>query len=402
MTGSEPRPTVLESLPGGSHVAWFWDVAAHGTSTADLATHISENASSFYLDFASPGSLTSSLRSGVFLGASLDQVSSAGDGRIETGFRSRRGLALEALFSLEPTDGCRIANVGLRLQGGASTTAVLLAAVRATHYVVDEPTILADTLAEPLAGEFAAGFIARARSDPMAFPTRYMAAARSRWAEDTLAEARIDGVDQYVLLGAGLDSFAYRRPCPDDELQVFEVDRPTSQAWKRRRLADVGVRIPTSVRFVPVDFETDDLDEELSRAGFDSGRPSVVVWLGVADYLTSAAIAATLERIARWAPGSRLVLDYDLPKYLWDSFEGWDGDIMRGIAAVVATTGEPWVSLFTPQEVEALLRAHGYDDVEHLDHDTVRSTYMSGHPPGPPGPHPWQRLVRATVSRRPG
>ena len=117
---------------------------------------------------------------------------------------------------------------------------------------------------------------------------------------------------------------------------------------------------------------------------------------------TSAAIAATLERIARWAPGSRLVLDYDLPKYLWDSFEGWDGDIMRGIAAVVATTGEPWVSLFTPQEVEALLRAHGYDDVEHLDHDTVRSTYMSGHPPGPPGPHPWQRLVRATVPGDPG
>jgi hypothetical protein len=102
MTGSEARPSALESLPGGSHVAWFWDLAAHGTSTADLATHMSENASSFYLDFASPGSLTSSLQSNVFLGATLERVSGAGDGRIETSFRSRRGLALEALFILEP------------------------------------------------------------------------------------------------------------------------------------------------------------------------------------------------------------------------------------------------------------------------------------------------------------
>jgi methyltransferase (TIGR00027 family) len=401
MTGIESKPTAFESLPGGSHVAWFWDAAAHDAPTAGLATHVSENASSFYLELSSPDLLTSSLQSSVFLRATLDTISGGADGRIVTSFRSRRGLALEALFTLEPTDGYRIANAGLRLQGGASTTAVLLAAVRAAHYVVDEPTILADTLAEPLAGEFAAGFIARARSGPIALPTRYMAAARSRWAEDTLAQARTDGVDQYVLLGAGLDSFAYRRPDRDDGLQVFEVDRPTSQAWKRRRLAEVGVDIPMSVRFVPVDFERHDLDEELNRAGFDGGRPSVVAWLGVADYLTSTAIGATLDRIARWAPGTRLVLDYDLPEHLWDSFEGWDGDIMRGIAAVVATIGEPWRSLFTPEEVEVLLRAHGYGAAEHLDHDAVRSTYMGGHPPGPPGPHPWQRFVRATVARRP-
>jgi methyltransferase (TIGR00027 family) len=409
MTPIAREPIELAGLPGATHVAWFWDVTARqgkpasaaDLAAADLAAHISQGASSFYIELTSAGSLAASLQYSVFNGATLGQVRRESSDRVVTGFRSRCGLALDAVFMLDHTEDQRIADIVLRLRGGASTTAVLLAAVRAAHFAADEPKILSDPLAGKLAGEFAEGFIARVRGDPTALPTRFMAVARSRWAEDTLIEARTEGVDQYVLLGAGLDSFAYRRPDPDDGLEVFEVDHPSTQAWKRQRLADVGLEIPSSVRYVPVDFERQDLSDELQRAGFDPGRPAVVAWLGVADYLTTAALGATLDRIASWASGTRLVLDYDLPPEYWDSYEGWDGDIMRGLASWVARLGEPWISHYTPREMETLLRDHGYAAVEHMDHHAVRSRYMQGCPADAPGPHPWQRLVRTTVVSRP-
>jgi methyltransferase (TIGR00027 family) len=398
-----PEPIDLAGLPGASHIAWFWRLAAdpgQPASAVDLAAHVSEGASSFYVQLTSAASLAASLQASVFAGATLGQVRRDGADRVAMTFRSRSGLGLEAAFMLDRTEDQRIADVVLRLRGGASTTAVLLAAVRAAHFAVDEPRILADPLAGKLAGEFADGLIARLQADPSALPTRFMAAARSRWAEDTLVEDLTEGVDQYVLLGAGLDSFAYRRPEPDDGLKIFEVDQPPTQAWKRQRLSDVGIQVPRSVRFVPVDFETQDLDDELASAGFDPGRRAVVAWLGVADYLTTAALGATLDRIASWAPGTRLVLDYDLPPGHWDSFEGWDGEVMRNLASWVARLGEPWISYYTPGEMGALLRVHGYGAVEHLDFHGVRSRYMRGCLPGAPGPHPWQRLVRATVAPR--
>src|SRR5262249_20761687 len=161
-----------------------------------------------------------------------------------------------------------------------------------------------------------------------------------------------------------------------------------------------GVDLPQSVVFVPVDFEADDLDIELSKAGFDAERPSVVAWLGVTFYLTREAIDATLDCVARWAPGTRLVLDYCLPEPLWDTFENWSGDIHRSIAAFAAASGEPFINLFTPEEISALLRAHGYDAIEHLDHNAARTAFMPGHPPGPPGPLPWYQVVRATVASK--
>jgi methyltransferase (TIGR00027 family) len=215
-----------------------------------------------------------------------------------------------------------------------------------------------------------------------------------------MADAQAEGVDQYVLLGAGLDSFAYRRADPADGLRIFEVDQPASQGWKRQRLAEIGIGVPGSVKFVPVDFETQDFGAELAKVGFDPRRPSVVAWLGVTYFLTRDAIVATLRRVASWAPGTRLVFDYHLPERLWDSFVGWEGNVMRGTAAFVAASGEPWLNLFSPDEVEALLLVHGYDTVEHLDHDAVRSIYMGGCPPGPPGPVPWTRVVRALVAER--
>jgi len=394
----------LESLPGGHHVAWFWEAVARGgegISAEELAAHVIGGGWSPHVGLDSPPLFALSLRNGVFAGAALKEVARGNDGLVRTTFWTPSGLRLDAHFVLDPDREHRITTVGLRLEGGASTTAITVAALRAAHYVADEPKILADTLAQALSGEFAVGQIAQVQANRTALPGRHQVAVRSRWAEDTVAEAQTERVAQYVLLGAGLDSFAYRRhPEPNDGLRVFEVDQPISQAWKRRRLADIGVDVPQSVVFVPVDFETHDLDIELSKAGFDAERPSVVAWLGVTFYLTSEAIDATLDCVARWAPGTTLLFDYCLPETLWDTFEKWSGDIHRSIAAFVAASGEPFISLFTPEEIEAFLRAHGYHSIEHLDHDAARTAYMPGHPPGPPGPLPWYRFVRAIVSAK--
>jgi methyltransferase (TIGR00027 family) len=346
-------------------------------SASELAEHVTPDASGAQVTFSSRDAFSVSLQSGVFAGATLGDVSLDEHGRIVAAFVTRRGLRLQAIFIGESADTGRIKTVGVSIEGGASMTAAGVAGLRAAHRLLDEPKILDDTLAEALAGEFAAGMIARVRADPMVLLDRYTMAARSRLAEDTVADAQ-SGADQYVLLGAGLDSFAYRRSASRDGLRVFEVDQPASQAWKRQRLADIGVIIPGSVTFVPVDFEREDLGVELSKAGFDSARPSVVAWLGVTAYLTAEAITDTLKRVAGWAAGTRLVFDYIIPKQLWDSYPGWDGNLPRSAVARGAACGEPWVSLFSPEEIEALLRAHGYDNIEDFDHDAIRSAYMGG------------------------
>jgi methyltransferase (TIGR00027 family) len=202
--------------------------------------------------------------------------------------------------------------------------------------------------------------------------------------------------------GRGVGSAAghARRPGTGHGLRVFEVDQPARQSWKCQRLADIGVAIPESVTFVPVDFERQDLDVELAKAGFDSARPSVVAWLGVTLYLTTKAITETLRRIADWAAGTQLVFDYAIPQQQWDSFEGWDGNLPRAAVVGTAAAGEPNLSFFSPEDIETLLRAHGYDNIEDYDHDAIRSAYMGGHRSGPPGPWPWLRLVRAAVTGR--
>ena len=390
----------LTNLAG--HVAWFWRQAARGgegVSASEWAEHVTPDAFGSQLGrLSSPETFSTSLQTGVFAGASVGEVSRDEHGRIVAAFATPRGLRLQASFVGESGDAGRIRTVGCALEGGASVSAAQAAGTRAAHWLLDEPKILDDTLAEALAGEFAAGIIAMVRADPMVFAPRFTLAARSRLAEETVSDAQA-GADQYVLLGAGLDSFAYRRSARGDGLRIFEVDQPATQSWKRQRLADIGITIPESVTFVPIDFERQDLDAQLSRAGFDSARPSAVAWLGVTNYLTGEAIADTLTRIADWAAGTRLVFDYLIPERLWDSFPGWDGNLMRRIAAGSAASGEPWVSLFSPEDIEALLRAHGYDNIEDYDHDAIRSVYMGGDGSGP-GPWPWTRIVRATVTGR--
>lgn len=284
----------------------------------------------------------------------------------------------------------------------ASDTALIAAANRAAHASVDEPVILADSLARLLAGELGERTIAEVEADPLSNLGRFQFAARARWAEDTLEEARREGVDQYVLLGAGLDSFAYRRGAERGGLRIFEVDHPATQAWKRERLAASGIVEPDSVAFVPVDFERDDFDELLHVHGFDRGAPCVVAWLGVTYYLTHDANEATLRCIARWAPETRLVLDYRLPERTWDSFEApWNTErahaIMRSTAQSFRDVGEPWLSYYDTREIERLTQACGFRQIEHLDNIAIRDKYMNGQTRALPGPPPYTPLLRARV-----
>jgi methyltransferase (TIGR00027 family) len=284
----------------------------------------------------------------------------------------------------------------------ASHTALIAAANRAAHVAVDKPVILADSLARLLSGELGERMIRAVEADPLSNLGRFHFAARARWAEDTLEEARREGVDQYLLLGAGLDSFAYRHQAEAGGLRVYEVDHPATQAWKRERLAAAGILEPDTVIFVPVDFERDDFAELLLAHGFAPGAPSVVAWLGVTYYLTNDANEATLRRIARWTPETRLVIDYRLPERAWDSFEPpWNTErahaLMRSTAQSFRDAGEPWLSYYEAREIERLMRRCGFRQIEHLDNIGIRSTYMNGQTHPLPGPAPYTPLLRARV-----
>lgn len=249
--------------------------------------------------------------------------------------------------------------------GRPSQTALTAAAARAAHLIVDgEPRIFADTLAYTLLGDEAETLIGYHRlhgDHPILAEARTAVTVRSRYTEDRLAEAVARGVTQYVILGAGLDSFAYRSD-PAGGTRVFEVDHPGTQAWKRERLKEAGIALPDTVTFVPVDFETEVLSDALTEAGFDPSRPAFVSWLGVTMYLTSEAIAGALAEIGRFAPGTELVLDSMLPPELRDAA---GQAYAEAVSSVAAERGEPWLSFFGPEDMSALLEAHGFGLVGH-------------------------------------
>jgi methyltransferase (TIGR00027 family) len=249
--------------------------------------------------------------------------------------------------------------------GRPSQTALTAAAARAAHLLVDgEPRIFADTLAYTLLGDEAEDLIGyhRRRGDhPILAAARAAATVRSRYTEDRLAEAVARGVTQYVILGAGLDSFAYRRD-PAGGIRVFEVDHPGTQKWKQERLREAGIALPGMVTFVPVDFEADVLSDALTEAGFDPSRPAFVSWLGVTMYLTREAIAGTLAEIGGFIPGTEIVLDSILPPELRDAT---GQAYAEGVSPVAAEHGEPWLSVFGPDDLSALLEEHGFGLVEH-------------------------------------
>ena len=245
--------------------------------------------------------------------------------------------------------------------GQPSLTALTAAAARAAHLIVDgKPVIFADTAAEAMLGERAEEFIAYHRAHgthPVLAGARTQATCRSRYAEDSLARGIGRGISQYVLLGAGLDSFAYRSPLAG-RVRVFEVDHPATQEYKRRvGGAAASGRALDGVTFVPVDFTRDSLAEALGRAGFDAGRPAFVSWLGVTMYLDEGAIEATVSALGRFAPGSEIVVDYMLPAGMRDAAGQTYAEL---VGQAAAERGEPWLSVFTPEAMAALLARHGF------------------------------------------
>jgi methyltransferase (TIGR00027 family) len=275
---------------------------------------------------------------------------------------------------------------------------VLTAAARALHREEPQPWVLDDHLALGLAGDEGASITQRLRDelsavDLLAF-SRWMC-VRSRLAEDVVKRAVAAGIRQYAILGAGLDSFAYRRPDLLARLRVFEVDHPASQAWKRERLAELGVRLPANLVFAPVDFETQTLRVGLLAAGFDFATAAVFSWIGVTMYLTQAAIEATLETVAACPPDSRIVLTYNLPP---SALQDGGREIGSRMSRMAGEMGEPWISFFTPAEAEALLHRCGFGDVDHFGPAEAIRTYFAGRPDvrlGMP-----QRLLVATVGAR--
>ncbi|MGH6881071.1 MAG: class I SAM-dependent methyltransferase [Hypericibacter sp.] len=263
----------------------------------------------------------------------------------------------------------------------AESTAVRVALWRALHVQVDPPPhVLEDEIGLRLAAPDE-GWRHRPDMDPQA--TRLFRAgivARARFIEDLVTEQVGRGVGQYVILGAGVDSFAQRRPETASRLKVFEVDQPGPQAWKRQRLIELGFEIPEWLRFVPVDFEVGgSWWERLKTVGFDADRPAVVASTGVSLYLTKDAIAATLRQIARLAPGSTLAMTFILPPELGEPEERPGREAAEKGARAAGT---PFISSFSPPEMLALAREAGFREARHVSAASLSQRYFAGRTDG--------------------
>ncbi|MFD9652766.1 class I SAM-dependent methyltransferase [Streptomyces mirabilis] len=256
------------------------------------------------------------------------------------------------------------------------STAVRVALWRAMHVRVDSPPhVIEDEIGLRLAAPDE-GWRLRPDMDPRGTSGfRAAIVARARFIEDLVAEQAGHGVAQYVVLGAGLDTFAQRRPEIAARLSVFEIDQPGTQAWKRRRLTELGYGIPDWLRLVPVDFEAGaDWWEQLSDAGFDPGRPTVVACTGVTMYLSKDATAATLRRLALLAPGSTLAMTFMLPAELVDDA---DRPALEATKPQARAAGTPFISFYAPQEMLALARDAGFKDVHHVSGTVLAERYFA-------------------------
>jgi len=274
-------------------------------------------------------------------------------------------------------------------------TAVRVALWRALHVEVDPPPhVLEDEVGLKLAAPDG-GWRSRPDMSPFTRPFRASIVARARFVEDLVAAQAARGVRQYVILGAGLDTFAQRRTELASHLIVFEIDRPGPQAWKRQRLVDLNLGIPPFLRLVPVDFEAGNAWwEQLAASGFDAEGPAVVASTGVSMYLTKDAIAATLRQVAALARGSTLVMSFMLPIELADS------DVRPGIERAEAgarANGTPFISFFTPPEMLTLAHDAGFAEVQHVSAATLAQRYFAGRTDGLRPPNNSEELLVAAT-----
>lgn len=271
-----------------------------------------------------------------------------------------------------------------------SRTALGAAAYRAAHQVLEDGKVFTDPFARAILGREADVIIAGLSADPPQRPLRIFMAARSRFAEDCLGAAVSRGVRQAVVLGAGFDTFSLRNPYSELGLRAFEVDHPSTQAWKLKRLAEAGLAVPASATFAAVDFESQGLSPGLLAAGFKPDRPAFFTWLGVVPYLEREAIAATLGYISS-VPGSEVVFDYSEPLENYPPERRAD---VAALGAFVAEIGEPWLSHFDPVEISQNLREHGFQDLEDLGLAEISIRYL-GAPAAGTASRPGLHVIRA-------
>ncbi|MFJ9675825.1 class I SAM-dependent methyltransferase [Streptomyces sp. NPDC101221] len=260
--------------------------------------------------------------------------------------------------------------------GQPDNTAVRTALWRAMHLQVDPPPhVIEDEIGLQLVAP-GDDWRDRPDMDPQATSGfRAAIVARARFIEDLIAEQADRGVTQYVILGAGLDTFAQRKPELASRLRIFEIDQPGTQAWKRHRLVELGYDIPDWLRLVPVDFEAGaSWPGRLFTAGFDPGQPAVIVSTGVTMYLTKDATAATLRQIAGLAPSTTLAMTFLLPTELVDDA---DRPGLRASEQGARGSGTPFISFYTPQEMLALAREAGFADARHVPGTSLAERYFT-------------------------
>lgn len=277
-------------------------------------------------------------------------------------------------------------------------TAVRVALWRALHVKSDAPPhVFADEVGLKLVAP-EEGWQSRPDMSPFTRPFRASILARARFVEDLVAERAALGVSQYVILGAGLDTFVQRRPELASKLRVFEIDQPAPQAWKRRRLLELGFGIPSCLRLVPVNFEAGDgWWEQLLGAGFDPARPTVVASTGVSMYLSKPAVAATLRQVATLAAGSTLAMSFMLP------IEMAAPEIRPGIeraAEGARANGTPFVSFFTPAEMTSLAQSVGFASVQHVSAASLAERYFADRTDGLRPPDNSEELIVAVTGER--
>jgi methyltransferase (TIGR00027 family) len=267
-----------------------------------------------------------------------------------------------------------------------SRTARSVAGLRAAHQVIDDGFVFKDEYARViLDADTLAQADERARA-PDARPFRLFVAARSRFADDCIAIEVSRGLRQVVVLGAGLDTLGLRNPYREIGLQVFEVDFPATQLWKRDRLAALGIPQPPGLTFVPVDFERDDLRSKLIDSGFRVDLPVLYIWLGVVPYLKTDTVFSLLRSVAA-SDAAGIVFDYSEPL---ENYAPERRARAEAMAARVAATGEPWITLLDPADLAKKLAAMGFVHVEDLTPSATAKRYF-GLPAEAPdrgaGPH---------------
>ena len=275
-------------------------------------------------------------------------------------------LELGSALALEPA--------GSRMDTGEpSATARGAALSRAVHQIVDSPRVLDDPFALPILGSVPPDQL-QAAIDRQGRALRASIVMRSRYAEDRLAAAVTRGVRQYVILGAGLDTFAYRNPHAQLGLRVFEVDHPATQRFKRERLNKARIRLPTDMTFVPIDFETQKLPDVFGSAGFRFDQPAFFSLLGVVIYLSDAAVMETMRMVSSCAPGSEIAFSFSVPDAMLT--EAQRSSRTRSMARVAAL-GEPWITFYEPSTLADALRVQGFSTTEVFAPPEANRTYFA-------------------------